>query len=369
MRILLRGQFDRYSGYGNDAVDIARHLDKAGVDVVPWPYSIVTGLPEDFVNLLTKRPTKGAGAYDATLQFLPPFGIRITDAARKPNIREMGLPLHIAPVHYGWSMWEKDRLTRDDMRGHGIGQSPWRLLTAMYGYTEVSVQAFRHYAPKVAYRHLPGGIDPDLYPVIPRPVGGPTRFVMVGELHQRKDPFVAIDAFRELKAEKGDDFDAELHLKTTIPGLHPQIEQWAPGVHVIHDYWPYDQLIEWMGTMTCYVGPSRGEGNLKPPMEFMATGGPVIATYWSGPENWLTPEVGYPLDYQLAHMVPSDPDSPREARADKDHLKQLMWHVHSSRREASEKGRAAAEWIREVADWAKIIGRLLGDLERDLAAA
>lgn len=41
-----------------------------------------------------------------------------------------------------------------------------------------------------------------------------THNCMVGQLHDRKDPFTAIEAFRELKQEKGEAFEgAELHLK------------------------------------------------------------------------------------------------------------------------------------------------------------
>jgi glycosyltransferase involved in cell wall biosynthesis len=322
------------------------------------------GIPADFAQLLTKVPSSGENGYDATLTFAPPFDIKISPRMAK---RRIGLPVHIAPVHYGWSMWEKSQLTHRDMTGHGIGLYPWSRLTAMYATTDVSIEAFRHYDPKIEYRLLPCGIDPDLFPVTLRPLDGPTRFVMVGELHIRKDPFVAIQAYQELRAEHGPEkFDAELHLKTTVPGLHKKLEEWSPGIHIYTEYWPYRQLLDWLATMTCYVGPSRGEGNLKPPMEFMAMGGPVIATNWSGPTNWLTAGNGWPLDYKLMPLDPADPDGPLEARASKEHLKELMWYVHTHREEARLKGDVAAEYIREVAHWGDIVDRLIVGIEEDL---
>ena len=157
------------------------------------------------------------------------------------------------------------------------------------------------------------------------------------------------------------------HNTNIAGGVHEKIAEWIPGIHIHRAHWPYEELIEWLTTMTCYVGPSRGEGNLKPPMEFMATGGTVIATNWSGPTNWLDEQVGYPLDYTLRPMNPNNPDSPQEARASKDHLKQLMWRVHTHREEATKKGLLSAQHIREVASWDTIIPQLVADIEQDLA--
>ena len=365
MRVLVRAPFNRYSGYGNDGVDIVRWLDRVGVDVYPWPINFMPGVPEDFAKLLTKKPRRGSDAYDVTLTFAPPFDIRVSERSSK-MIRQPGLPKNIARVHVGWSMWEQTKLTRDHMRGHGVGRSPWKHLTWMYATSQVSISAFMHYEPRVEYRLLPCGIDGDLYPFAKRGVSGPTRFCMVGELHVRKDPYLAIEAFHQLKREKGADFDAELHLKTTVRGLPKQLESVVDGLYVHDDWWTYERLIRWMQDMHCYVGPSRGEGNLKPPMEFMATGGTVIVTNWSGPENWLHRDVGYPLNYRLGPVHPGEEDGPMEAKADLDHLKQLMWHVHTNRVEASRKGMLAAEWIRKVASWERIVRRAVRDFQEAL---
>ncbi len=360
MRLLMRASFNRYTGYGNDAVDIARFLAKHDVDVTPWPTNLMPGLPEDFLKLLVGAPRKGDNAYDVTLQFMPPFDLRISGPPPVQNISNLGLPVMLAEKHYGWSMWEKDRLTVEDMRGHGIGQSPWKLLTAMYVTTRMNVKAFQNYEPRIEYRVMPCGIDGDLYEVSKRSVDGPTKFCMIGELHQRKDPFLAIQAFHQLKVEHGDAFDAELHLKAANVTLPQELTGVIDGLYVYNEYWQYKKLIDWMHSMHCYVGPSRGEGNLKPPMEFMATGGTVIATFWSGPTNWLIKEAGYPLDFQLLAM--DREDGPREAYADLDHLKELMFHVHTHRQEARDKGQYAADWIRWSSDWNKIIPRFIESL-------
>ncbi len=370
MKLLLRASFNRYTGYGNDGIDIARWLDKLGVDVIPWPaVTVLPGIPEDFAMLMTKTAprTGGRNVYDATVTFLPPFDIRI--APDTASARPVGLPLKIAPLHYGWSMWELDKLAHRDMRGHGMGQRPWKRLTRMYAATEVSKEAFEFYDPATEYKVLPMGIDPSTFKVVPRKVDGPTKFFMVGELHQRKDPWLSIEAFRALKNEHGDDFDAELHLKTNVQGTIPeQIEGWVPGIYVHRGHWPYHELLAWYEDMTCYLGPSRGEGALKPPMEFMAMGGTAIATFWSGPTVWLNDEVGYPLRFRLRLQDANDVDSPREARASSAHLKELMWHVHTHREEVRDKGMLAATHIRTNHSWEKVVGELITDIEKDREA-
>ena len=64
MRMLLRAGFDTLTGYGNDAVDMAMALDRAGVDVVLNPLSMRSGLPRKFTDLLHKEPV---GEFDVIL--------------------------------------------------------------------------------------------------------------------------------------------------------------------------------------------------------------------------------------------------------------------------------------------------------------
>lgn len=359
MRLLLKAPLNRMTGYGNDGVDIARWLSRLGVDVTLIPGALIPPIPEEVAMLLTK-PIEKTG-YDVAMQFLPPFDISVRERV-SVAYRQRGIPKYSASVHVGWSMWETDMLTREDMTGHGLGANPWKLLDVMYVTWPGCVDTFKHYDPNTEYRVMPCGIDGDLFPVSKRTMDGPTRFCMIGELHLRKDPFVAIEAFNELCRET--DWDAELHLKTSTFGLHPKLHEWNERVYVHSGVWGYDELIKWMGHMTCYVGPSRGEGNLKPPMEFMATGGTAIVTNWSGPTNWLHPDVSYPLDYTMAPLDPNKPDGPKNARASKEHLKELMWRVHTDRAEAAMKGKQAAQWIREVADWRVIMPKMISQLEQ-----
>ena len=92
----------------------------------------------------------------------------------------------------------------------------------------------------------------------------------------------------------------------------------------------------------CFVLPSRGEGWGRPHVEAMAMELPVIATNWSGPQEFLNSENGYPL--------PLDGFTKIETGAFRGHLwanpsvtelRKLMRHVMTHPEEAREKGKKA----------------------------
>jgi glycosyltransferase involved in cell wall biosynthesis len=180
---------------------------------------------------------------------------------------------------------------------------------------------------------------------------------MCGVLSERKDPFVTIMAFKELKDEYPEEFEpAELHLKTNAPGLHSMMEQWVPKLRVHYDSWPEDVLKEFYAAQHVLCAPSRGEGKNMPALEFQSTGGAVIATNWGGHKGWLSEEYAYPLDYQL---MPLD-NNPyvMNARASKDHMKYLMLHTFRNREEVKRKGELASQVIPQMMSWDTVIEKL-----------
>src|SRR5690606_13461573 len=72
VRVLLRGDFSRFTGYGNDAIDLAMALETLGVDVVPFPRNIAPGLPPRFTRLLEKNPLQKP---DVAVAFLDPVAV------------------------------------------------------------------------------------------------------------------------------------------------------------------------------------------------------------------------------------------------------------------------------------------------------
>lgn len=358
MRMILKAGFDTFSGYGNDGVDMAVALDRAGVDVVLEPTGIRSGLPPEFLKLLLKDPR---GPADVALMFGPPQTIMPAGLAGR------------APVLVGWSMWEKDRLVREDFKNAGWsrvsdrtvwwgkGRNPkdgklrdW--LDLMVVTCPDNVDAFRHLDDKVPYAVVPNGVDPKLFPVMERARDRPMRFASVGMLGPRKNPFATLAGW-ELAQQMDPAFDAQLILKTSAVGLHPKLMERYRNVVVITEEWERAKLVEFYGEVDVLVSTSRGEGNNKPAMEFMATGGPVMATDWGGHRNWLHPDWGYPLAGELEDSAPGS--SAMDFRVNVQAVADAFLQCWANPEQVRRKGELAAGYIRADLSWDKVIDRLL----------
>jgi glycosyltransferase involved in cell wall biosynthesis len=353
MQVLLRAPFDTFSGYGNDAVDIAIWLRRAGVNVVPYPISLIPGLPREFLQLLEKAPLTRP---DVLLMFAAPITLR-------PEVVE-GFDGPIAV----WTMWERSAITLDDVTSAGYwdgeGWPAWSTWLNRFLVTcPMNVDAFRALDPDLDPVVLPCGVDPDegRWPIAKRSLERPVRYLWVGTGAARKDPFLLLESWRDLKAERPD-FDGQLTLHVSGPGLHPKlVDTYGPDVTVSHRPLQHEALVQMYQDHDVLISVSRGEGNNKPAMEFMATGGTVIATDWAGHQNWLHPDATYALPGTLIPTHKGVP-SVQEFHADRTALTDLLLHTWANRSEVRDKGMVAANWIRSACSWEHVIARLLPTL-------
>ena len=178
---------------------------------------------------------------------------------------------------------------------------------------------------------------------------------MAGRLHNRKNPWAAIRAFRALKQEHGDAFDAELHLKTTLENIPKQVEEWTPGIHVHYEWWPHERMRQFYESLHCYLAPSVGEGKNLPALEAQTAGVPVIGTLFGGHTGWMSPAFSYSVRFEIKEMNSAGPG----AEADEEHLAELMWRVYTDRAEAKQKGEIAARTIPVSMSWRSVMLRLI----------
>lgn len=341
MRIGLKGPFNAYTGYGNDLLGIAKALDDLGHDVVPVPRDVVPGFSQQVANLFTKTVT---GKYDLLLFHDDPGHLVTSEGMR-----------HKAEAIVGWSMWEKSRIDKGDVKG--LGRKPLKYMDMLVAYDPVSAEAFEQYYKGLPVRVLQGGIDASRWQYVERDWSGTLRFCMLGQLHMRKDPFVAIDAFRELRDE-GELKDAELHLKTNVPGLHPAIERLIPGVHVYCDSWPPSRVRQFIESNHVLLAPSKGEGKNLPALEMQLSGGVSVCTAWGGAQMWQHEDYSPKLRYDL---VPTGPGLKSvHAAADKEHLKQIMLDLYENRAKTKRMGEVASQNIRMMCDWKVVVEKFLG---------
>lgn len=342
MKVLLRVPLSIQTGYGNDGLGLCKALLGMGADLYLDPTTVDPPVPQEIANLLTKSPEP---PFDMTIIHVDPAALKANPTLRRAS-----------GVLVGWTMWEYSNLKnlpdveefRDNVKN----------FDALVAYDEVTKQALaEHYDGPILV--LQGGYWPEDWQYVERDwFGDRFGFCMAGQLHERKDPFVAIQAFQQLKHEYPIEFEpAELHLKTTVPGLHSKMEEVIPKLRVHYAVWPKDILEKFYSMQHCLLSPSRGEGKNMPALEFQSTGGVVIATNWAGHTQWLNPDYSYPLDYTL-HPVNTDFPDTYNARASVEHLKELMLHVFRNREESKRKGKLASEVIPWLSSWDNIVARL-----------
>lgn len=341
MKVLLSMPFSVYSGYGNDSIGIARALMRMGADVYIQPTYTAPPLPKDIAMLFTKPLD---GPFDLSINHVDPMQIDMDPVLRATS-----------EYTVAWTMWEYSSF--DNMRGRSTLRKRLKGFDAFLGYDAVTAEGAQQYLGKnTASIVLQGGYWPEDWNYVERDwFSDRFGFCMVGQLHDRKDPFVSIQAFHDLKENYSKDFEgAELHLKTSIPGLHKAMEEWCPKLRVHSGTWPVSTLKKFYESQHVLLAPSRGEGKNMPALEFQSTGGAVIATNWGGMANWLSPTYAYPLDYQLVPITPQLPNC-KQARASLNHMKELMMHTYKNRAEVKHKAYQASSIIPQLCSWDSVI--------------
>jgi glycosyltransferase involved in cell wall biosynthesis len=328
-------------------VDIAVNLARLGVQVTPWPTSVMPGLPREFTRLLEADPT---GRKDVLLCFADPA-----------NLRPWELD-GMARRMFGYTMWERLPLRRQDLPWGRRARS-WSAhgMAGLAVTCPMNVEAFRAVDPAVPMLVVPGGIEPSDWPRKPVDealVNGdrPVRFLACGVLSGRKDPFRLLGAWRDLQ-DAAPDLNAELVLHTYSAGLHPKVAE-AYGPKIVFSQKPLSraQLLTLYRECDVLVSVSRGEGNNKPAMEFMATGGTVAASDWSGHQNWLN---GHTTALRGTLVAAQDAPGAVEFAVDHDTLVKTLFELGSDPVGVAERGQACAGWVRANMSWRRTLRPLV----------
>ncbi len=374
-RVLLKAPLAPFSGWGQDGIGLAMALSRGGVAPFVLPLEVVPPLPRPVARRLAE-PLR------------PPFDLLLAhvaaDRSGLTSSEVIGSRTRVL-----WSMWEWTTFANhpdvDLIREHV------RAYHAVVAYDPVSAGAFRSLGQRVPpVIEVQGGFDAAAWPAVERSWRPPVRFLMVGHLTDRKNPMAALEAFGSLLEEHGvRRFDAELHLKVidrtnplswrpnrtldhqTVDLLVPEVARpyvrharHSRRVFVHAGTWSRRALRQLYGRMHCLVAPSRGEGKNLAALEFMATGGPVIATSFGGHAVWIREEYSYPLRYELRPASwPVPTPEAQEADIDVRHLRELLWRVYNDLGEARAKGKLAATIIPRGWDWNIAVRRLADALD------
>ena len=344
LKVLLHSAFARYSGLGNDGIDLADALIRKGLDVHINPVTAQPPLPQSVADLLTK-PLEAP--FDLMLVHTDAGGIDVSSAHRGA-----------ADLVVGWSMWEFSTL--DNLVGKSNFKRRLKNLDALVGYSEVSTEAFRGFAPKqLPLATLQGGFDAEQWPYLERDwTSDCFRFVMNGVMNARKNPYAAIAAFAELKSEHPGEFEsAELHIHTRAQTLPPELMERVPKLWIYYETLSDAEMQLFYRIGHALIAPSRGEGKNLPALEMLSTGAPVIYTDWAGHQEWGSTDYAYPIRMELRPVKASGNPECKWAEVDVRHLKETMLHCFRNRDEVRQKGLTASQVIRRTHSWGNVLDR------------
>lgn len=230
-----------------------------------------------------------------------------------------------------------------------------------------NIEAFRESGVKVPIGLIHWGVDPKRFAPVERPQRPIFTFGTMGYLSVRKGTDVLIEAFREAFPVEQ---DVALICKTSCNNYPFMVKD--KRIKVIIGSSTFEEMErEFTKEIDCFVFPTRGEGFGLTPLEMMATGVPAIVTGWSGPMEYMTPEVGWLIDHAMVPAIPFTKDVYKEecgdwAEPSKAHLVQLLRYAYEHQQEVKEKGAAAAKYVQDNWLWKDKIGMFHEALDKFL---
>jgi glycosyltransferase involved in cell wall biosynthesis len=161
-----------------------------------------------------------------------------------------------------------------------------------------------------------------------------------------------LEVFKAFNKAFAHDEPVKLIFKTTIEHQTlPIIKSEYPNIEIIRGKFSDADLVNLLHTADCFVYPSRGEGFGMTPLEAMATGIPAIVPNAHGITEYFNPDFMY--EAKVAETCPGiysrykNQDVGNMVVCDIDQLAQQMRYIYEHQEEAREKGRKAAEYVKQ----------------------
>jgi len=199
-----------------------------------------------------------------------------------------------------------------------------------------------------------------------------TEFVLLyvfdaSSLVERKNPQCLVDAFLDAFPDHP---DVRLILKVSNTEhngdfsmyLNRLVERDSRCV-VLREITTAAEVTALMATADCYISPHRSEGFGLTVAEAMALGVPVVATDWGGTADFVTEEVGFPLNYSLIEVEQDYGPYGKGAiwaEPSREHLVAILRAIAANPEVAVEKGVRARAHIRQFYS-PEAIGRQAGE--------
>jgi len=262
----------------------------------------------------------------------------------------------------GFTMLEVDGLPKEWV--HQCNQ-----MDEVWVPSRFNLETFRNSGVHVPMHIIPLGIDPNYFHPGIRGARFSKKFTFLSvfEWGERKNPARLIETFCRAFAPTEDvvlvckiinndpSVDVPAEIRKLHLGHHPQL------VILHNEHLPAYLMGSLYASADCFVLPTSGEGWGMPILEAMACGLPVIATDWSAQQEFLSPEISYPI--QVKRLIPAEArcvyyQGFQWAEPDLEHTAALMRHVYEHQAEAEERGLQAAREIQSNWTWSHTVGKI-----------
>ncbi len=282
MKIFLHSDFNIITGYGNSAVHLAIELQKRGIDVYPICRSIGLDMPQEFLNLLTKKYP--IGQY---IDFYINFG----------TFETMEIPKNMGFIDNKilYTMWEQTKLPK------------WFKKELLEEYNNIfvpcsmNIEPFSEFFNENKIKVIPLGIDTVFYIPIKRNFfEEKLKICANGALTFRKGIDILTDVILD---ERIKNLSIEFHLKNSEMTIHPKISEINPLVNIYQGVWTREQIRDFYHNCHIMICPNRGEAFNQVALEFLATGGVVITHNWGGHQVWVNKEYCKVIPYKMVNVT------------------------------------------------------------------
>jgi len=271
-RIAFRAPINGYTGYGLHSCQIISDLSAAGYELEVLP----TDVNESFVPIpanVTKYFTTVESQSKWELLLHPPT---FTPAKGKKTVY--------------FTMWESSLLPRGcshllNRAECVIVPSQWNVDCLLASGVERPIHKIPLGITTEAFRHSPMNMD------------GPCVFGTAGRTQgggMRKGISRVMEVF--LKAFPHER-DVRLFVKVFPDCAVPDVND--PRIHITRAYFSESEISDWLGSLTCFVSLSRGEGWGLLQHQALAKGRPLVSIQFGGVAEFFNDEVGYPLRFDL----------------------------------------------------------------------
>jgi glycosyltransferase involved in cell wall biosynthesis len=227
-------------------------------------------------------------------------------------------------------------------------------------------------------RTMRPGVAPPRPADLPREHFGlaPGRFLVLflfdmGSAMERKNPFGLIRAFRRaFAANEPADLAIKLSRGDARPAEFAALRAAADrdGVTLINRVMSRAESFALMAMCDCYASLHRAEGFGLTVAEAMLLGKPVVATNYSATTEFLTPEVGLPVDFTMSPIGAGHPPYPHDAvwaEPDEEHAAARLRWVFEHPEEARALGARARRHAETVLS-VEAVGRRMADRLREI---